>query len=517
MVQLPDFDTTSDFTLSMFVKPDTAGNMSFVSKADAAGVNQLWTGQWDGKFDIKLNSTPDVVGGQATSNYQHVLFTVRKINGTQSELKLYKDKVAVVTSTVNTVFSNNTGKGWTIDQDFDGEALSDYFKGVIDEVSFYKGVLSTEEINSVYSNSSNIIVKNYDTIGRINTSVINNNYTTSYYYKDVVTGIGSTTNVISKITNKNSSIDYTYDKNGNVETVNDNSKLIKYTYNELNEVIREDNAVLSKTIVYSYDIGGNILSKIEYPYTTGALGTATSTMGYTYDGTWKDKLASYNGKAITYDAIGNPLTYNGNTYTWEIGRRLKTISGNGNTISYKYNDSGIRTEKTVNGVTTKYSLVGDKVTFENNGSEKLYYTYDSNGKLLSMNVTSPTNIFEGSSDIGMMDQSPNNAGVTISEFTNPKTNNKVKAIRLNKDASIPNIWSPYIGLKTNTNYVLEFDYWADADDVKFDVDLFPDDLPQSFPIAKKTVQRYKWEFSSPLVSMTATMLRFFNDTVQVYR
>lgn len=68
-----------------------------------------------------------------------------------------------------------------------------------------------------------------------------------------------------------------------------------------------------------------------------------------------------------------------------------------------------------------------------------------------MNVTSPTNILEGSSDIGIMDQSPNNAGVTIGEFTNPKTNNKVKAIRLNKDASIPNIWSPYIGLKTNTN------------------------------------------------------------------
>ena len=31
-------------------------------------------------------------------------------------------------------------------------------------------------------------------------------------------------------------------------------------------------------------------------------------------------------------------------------------------ISYKYNDSGIRTEKTVNGVTTKYYLSGDAVT-----------------------------------------------------------------------------------------------------------------------------------------------------------
>ena len=34
-----------------------------------------------------------------------------------------------------------------------------------------------------------------------------------------------------------------------------------------------------------------------------------------------------------------------------MGRQLKAISGNGKEISYKYNDSGIRTEKTVNEVT----------------------------------------------------------------------------------------------------------------------------------------------------------------------
>jgi len=40
----------------------------------------------------------------------------------------------------------------------------------------------------------------------------------------------------------------------------------------------------------------------------------------------------------------------------------------------------------VNGVTTKYHLVGDKVTFETNGTDKIYYTYDSSGMLLSMNL-----------------------------------------------------------------------------------------------------------------------------------
>ncbi|KPU45337.1 tRNA nuclease WapA precursor [Oxobacter pfennigii] len=58
----------------------------------------------------------------------------------------------------------------------------------------------------------------------------------------------------------------------------------------------------------------------------------------------------------------------------------------GTNISFKYNDRGIRTEKTINGVITKYHLVGDKVTFEETGSDKIYFTYDGAGKLVSMNL-----------------------------------------------------------------------------------------------------------------------------------
>ena len=41
----------------------------------------------------------------------------------------------------------------------------------------------------------------------------------------------------------------------------------------------------------------------------------------------------------SYDAIGNPLTYDGYTYTWEQGRQLAGMSGNGKTITYKDNDA----------------------------------------------------------------------------------------------------------------------------------------------------------------------------------
>ena len=52
---------------------------------------------------------------------------------------------------------------------------------------------------------------------------------------------------------------------------------------------------------YVYDKGGNILSKAENGNVTAA---------YTYgNADWKDQLTAYNGQAITYDEIGNPLQY----------------------------------------------------------------------------------------------------------------------------------------------------------------------------------------------------------------
>ena len=44
---------------------------------------------------------------------------------------------------------------------------------------------------------------------------------------------------------------------------------------------------------------------------------------------WKDKLTSYNGTAITYDAIGNPLNDGSWTYEWAVGRQLKKMSRDG--------------------------------------------------------------------------------------------------------------------------------------------------------------------------------------------
>ncbi|GFZ34395.1 hypothetical protein CSC2_49210 [Clostridium zeae] len=114
---------------------------------------------------------------------------------------------------------------------------------------------------------------------------------------------------------------------------------------------------------------------------------STKTINYGYDdNNWKDKLTSYNGKAITYDQIGNPLTYDGNTFRWQAGRQLAGITLNsGRDISFKYNDQGIRTEKYSYGVATTYYLIGDKVVDEENEEgTSIRYNYDASGNLVSM-------------------------------------------------------------------------------------------------------------------------------------
>lgn len=166
-----------------------------------------------------------------------------------------------------------------------------------------------------------------------------------YKYKGVEGVNGATTTKVGSVDNNGKSIAYSYDANGNIKTITEDNKVITYNYNEVNELKREDNQVLGKTIVYSYDAGGNLQNKVEYPYT-------------------------------------DQLTYGGYTYSWKWGRQLASMLSNEKTISYKYNYSVIRTYKTVNDITTNYHLVVDKVTYEDNGADKIYYIYGSSVTVL---------------------------------------------------------------------------------------------------------------------------------------
>lgn len=235
----------------------------------------------------------------------------------------------------------------------------------------------------------NMKTYDYDTIGRLINTVVKNSgkaiFNTQFSYAPALNG--ETSARINKISNNGKEIVYTHDKYGNIKSTVAEGKTISYTYDNQNQLIREDNQVLNKTIKYEYDLLGNITKKLEFAYTTQEnTGTALNTISYGYDDfAWKDMLTSYNGKAVVSDEIGNTIGYDGYTFKWEMGRQLKGVSYGGKDITYKYDDNGIRTEKTVSGTTTKYTLEGSKVINETTGVDNIHYTYTANGSLLSMN------------------------------------------------------------------------------------------------------------------------------------
>ena len=99
-------------------------------------------------------------------------------------------------------------------------------------------------------------------------------------------------------------------------------------------------------------------------------------------------MTAIGSTAITYDALGNPLTYGTATYTWQNGRQLATVTKDSTSVSYEYNDSGIRTSKTVNGVKHTYTLNGSQIVTESwtqSGVEYfIVYLYDESGAPIGM-------------------------------------------------------------------------------------------------------------------------------------
>ena len=109
---------------------------------------------------------------------------------------------------------------------------------------------------------------------------------------------------------------------------------------------------------------------------------------YTYgDAEWGDLLTAYNGEEITYDGIGNPLSYRGWTMSWQGGRQLSSMTKGNDTISFAYNESGLRTSKTVNGVAHSYVWQGRKLAADITDAYALYFHYDSTGDVIGFTRT----------------------------------------------------------------------------------------------------------------------------------
>ena len=210
-------------------------------------------------------------------------------------------------------------------------------------------------------------------------------FTSEYHFAAGGYGTGSVTNLVSSITQPGCNCGYGYDDNGNIASATLNGKWTGYTYDALGQLVQVNDHSDTRsgsdgtTWTYSYDLGGNILQKQRFAYkdTTTPLETVTYTYG---DENWRDKLTAVNGNAIAYDAIGNPLSDGTWTYTWQNGRQLQKMQKSGVTAEFVYNADGLRVQKTVNGVATKYTLHGKNVVHMTSGTDELHFFYDAQNR-----------------------------------------------------------------------------------------------------------------------------------------
>ena len=85
------------------------------------------------------------------------------------------------------------------------------------------------------------------------------------------------------------------------------------------------------------------------------------------------------------------------------------------------------------------------------------------------------------------------------------------ALTLAKGVSYPVYIGNTLNLTPNQKYMLSFDYWSLEGSTEFNVDLFPDSLPEIHPVATTTQQTMNWIFSSSSSDMTSSQIRYFND------
>jgi len=242
-----------------------------------------------------------------------------------------------------------------------------------------------------YSASGREIGQSTMTIDKLNRTTFSavklgsKTFTSEYHFAAGGYGTGSVTNLVASITQPGCNCGYGYDDNGNIASATLNGKWTGYSYDALGQLVQVNDHSDTRsgadgtTWKYTYDLGGNILKKERFAYadTTTPLETVTYTYG---DANWRDKLTAVNGSTIRYDAIGNPLSDGTWTYTWQNGRQLQKMQKSGVTAEFVYNADGLRVQKTVNGVATKYTLHGKNVVHMTSGTDELHFFYDAQNR-----------------------------------------------------------------------------------------------------------------------------------------
>ena len=238
----------------------------------------------------------------------------------------------------------------------------------ISETHFGKAYSSAITDNSIiYSSNVGELEYKYDEDenGRIISDFTKfngcNSLSSEYTYDDAG-------NIIRKVFEDGKTFENTYDDEGRISSIEYSNFYNGYEYDNNSQVIYYigDEYIAD----YYYDDRGNITEKIspeEELY-----------FSYSDDG-WKDQISEINNNPVSYDENGNVIQCGDRYFEWNNGRQLEFVYGDDFDCSYTYDENGIRTSKTVNGVTTYYNTIDGVILSQTDGTNTMYFQYDDSG------------------------------------------------------------------------------------------------------------------------------------------
>ena len=213
----------------------------------------------------------------------------------------------------------------------------------------------------------------------------------------------------------------TYDSKNRITSTGYGSAQQSYTYDQYGQLTQTVDTANGFTENYSYDQRGNILTKTK-AYDDTSLPAETTTFSYG-NSAWPDELTSVNGTNLTYDANGNVLSYGNMEFDWTNGRVLSQITvnpedenGTADIYSYTYDESGIRSSKTVNGVTTCFTTKDGVILSQTDGTNTMYFQYDNSGNPAGF-LYNGTQYFYLTNQMGDVIGISDNAGSLIATYT----------------------------------------------------------------------------------------------------
>ena len=373
------------------------------------------TGKYGYDAAGNITKATDPMGGITTYTYDALGRKTKETNAIGSEHAYTYNAVSLLESYTNakgeeTTYSyDKAGRLKKVSDDAGNIAYTYDRNGNIVTVKDEKGVITRtydalNRVTSYTDSNGNTINYSYNQMGYLDTMTYPNGEEVSYTYYDNGK-LKSVTDGQNRVTT------YEYDQNGRVTAQhNSNGTTDTYEYDKAGQLtsqkVVKGTKVLTETS-YTYDEAGNITGKTTSE-PEGNIGIIES-VEMTYDKA--NRLTTYNGEEVTYDAEGN-MTYGpdaeGNMTTFRYNSRNQLMQAG--KVKYEYDAEGNRSAQvnTETGVRTEY--VTDTV---NQLSQVLMATETGNGTTKVTTYTYGNGLLSQSSISGSLTFHYNNIGSTI--------------------------------------------------------------------------------------------------------